>query len=325
MKTSASLLVLLLAAACLPHGSLQAQSYPAKAVKIIVPVPPGGGTDTMARGLAQRLASFWNQTVLVENRPGLGAIVGAEAAAKSRGDGYTLLFTEAGPFVINPHLYKKLPYSPLTDFAPITVVVRLTPVLAVGDSVPARNVKELIAYAKAHPGDLTYGSFGSGSYPHIVMEQFKKMAGVDILHVPFKGSVGAITEIVGGRLSMMLATISVFAQQEKAGRLRILAAATDTRLQLRPDLPTIAESGLPGFFVSVWFGLVAPASTPPNILDRINADVVKVVKSAEFHENFLKPQLVEAVGNSREEFAAQLKAELATWGKLVADSGAKAE
>lgn len=325
MKTSASLLVFLLAAAGLPHASVQAQSYPAKAVKIIVPVPPGGGTDTMARGLAQRLSSLWDQTVLVENRPGLGAIVGAEAAAKSRGDGYTLLFTEAGPFVINPHLYKKLPYNPLTDFAPITVVVRLTPVLAVGDSVPARNVKELIAYAKAHPGDLTYGSFGSGSYPHIVMEQFKKMAGVDILHVPYKGSVGAITEIIGGRLSMMLATISVFAQQEKAGKLRILAAATEKRLQLRPDLPTIAESGLPGFSVSVWFGLVAPASTPPNILDRIHADVVKIVKSTEFYEKFLQPQSVEAGGNSREEFAAQLKAELVTWGKLVADSGAKAE
>lgn len=316
---------MLVAAACVPYASVQAQSYPSKAVRIIVPVPPGGGTDTMARGLTHRLSNLWNQTVLVENRPGLGAIVGAEAAAKAPGDGYTLFFTEAGPFVINPHLYKKLPYNPLTDFAPITVVCRLSPVLSVGDSIPARNVMELIAYAKAHPGALTYGSFGSGSYPHIVMEQFKKMAGVDILHVPFKGSVQAVTEIMGNRLSMMLATISVFEQQEKGGKLRILAAATEKRLLLRPDLPTIAESGLPGFSVSVWFGLVAPASTPPNILDRIHADVVKVVKSAEFYENFLKPQSVEPGGNSRDEFAAQLRAELTMWGKLVADSGAKAE
>ena len=227
--------------------------------------------------------------------------------------------------LINEALHARLSYDPLKSFVAVTQVADVPNILSIHPSIAARSVRELIALAKAKPGSLAYGSAGTGSSQHLSGELFKKMAGVELLHVPFKGSVAAVTEIIANRLSMMLATISVFAQQEQAGKLRILAAATEKRLLLRPDLPTIAESGVPGFSVNVWFGLVAPASTPTGILDRIHADVVKIVKSTEFYDNFLKPQAVEPGGNSRLEFAAQLRSELTMWGKLVADSGAKAE
>jgi len=315
------------AAASLGAAAAQAQSaaqYPDKPVRIIVPLTPGGGTDTVARGLAQRLQAMWNRNVFIENKPGSGTIVGAEAAARAAPDGYTLFFTEPATFVINPHLYKTLPYDPIADFAPITVVCRLSPALALGNAVPAKNVAELIAWGKANPGKLSYGSFGSGSYPHVAMEHFKHLTGLDILHVPYKGSAGAIPAIVSGELSMILINISVFEAHEKAGRLKIIGSATEKRLQMHPNLPTIAET-VPGFSISVWFGLAAPAKTPPEILDRIHADVGKVLAEKEFREKFLLPQSYEPSGISRQEFAAQMKKELELWGKLVRQSGAKAE
>jgi len=300
-----------------------AQSYPDRPVKIIVPLTPGGGTDTMARGLAGRLTALWGKNVFIENRPGSGTIIGAEAAAKAPANGYTLFFTEPATFVINPHLYKTLPYK-LSDFAPITIVCWLSPALAVSNAVPVKTIAELIQYAKAHPGALSYGSFGSGSYPHPAMEEFKHMAGIDLLHVPYKGSAGAIPDLISGQLSMLMITISVFEPHAKAGKLKILAAATEKRLSLHPDLPTIAET-VPGYFINVWFGLAAPAATPVPILDKIHSDVVKVLSDQDFREKFLKPQSVEPGGISRDEFAALLQRELEVWGRLVRQSGAKAE
>jgi len=312
-------LLMLLAA-----GPAAAQTYPDKPVKIIVPLTPGGGTDTIARGLAQRLSAMWNRNVFIENRPGVGTLVGAEAAAKSAPDGYTLFFTEPATFVINPHLYKKLPYDPIADFSPITVVCHLSPVLAVSNAVPVKNMAELIAYAKANPSALSYGSFGSGSYPHVAMEQLKHLAGIELLHVPYKGSAGAMPALISGELSMLLINMSVFESHLKAGRLKVIGAATEKRLQLHPDLPTISET-VPGFSINAWFALAAPARTPDAILDKVHADVVKVLGEADFREKFLRPQSVEPGGMSRQEFARFLKRELEVWGRMVKVSGAKAE
>ena len=305
-------------------GTSLAQTYPEKAVRIIVPLTPGGGTDTIARGLGQRLSALWGKNVTIENRPGAGTILGAEVVAKSAPDGYTLFFTEPATFVINPHLYKSLPYDPIKDFSLITIVCRLSPVLGVSNAVPVKNISELISYAKANPNSLSYGTFGSGSYPHVAMEQFKRLAGIEILHIPYKGSAGAIPALFSGDLSMILINMSVFEPHLKTGRLKVLGAATEKRLQLHPELATIGET-LPGYFINAWFALAAPSKTPVDILDKIYVDVVKVLGESEFIEKFLRPQSVEPDGRSREASAKLIKAEFDVWGKMVQSSGAKVE
>lgn len=326
MKTTRPILVgVLLALGAWIAAPVCAQGYPSRPVKIIVPYTPGGGTDTVARGLAHQLSEAWGQSVFVENRPGGATMIGADAVAKSPGDGTTLLFSDSAAFVINQHLYSKMPYNPLTDLAPITVVCWLAPVLAVSNAVPARNVRELIAYAKANPGKLTYASFGSGSYPHVITEQLKRMAGIDILHVPYKGSAAAVTDILSGQLSMLIVTLSVFEQHEKAGKLKVLATTTEKRLSLRPDLPTVSEAGVPGYSVSVWFGMAAPASTPVPILDKLNTDVRKILADPGYRQKFITAQSLESGGMPRADFAALLKVENERWGQLVKDSGAMIE
>ncbi len=301
----------------------QAQDYPDRTVKIVVPYPAGGGTDTVARSIAQRLSDAWRQPVVVENRPGAGTTIGAEAVAKATADGYTLLFSDTATFVINPYLYSRMTYDPFKDFAPITIVCHLVPVLAVANAIPAKTIEELLAYAKANPGKLSYASPGNGSYTHVAMEDFKKLAGADILHVPYKGTAQAMTDLLAGRVSMYMVTYSVFEAQEKAGKLKVVAAATEKRFGLRPDLPTIAESGVPGYSVNVWFALAAPAAVPAAILDKIHGDVVKILQDAEFREKVLKSQALEAGGNSRQDFAALLRKEGAHWARLVKATGAK--
>jgi tripartite-type tricarboxylate transporter receptor subunit TctC len=296
--------------------------FPSKPVRIVVPYTAGGGTDSVARGLASQLSELWKQPVLVENRPGAATVIGADAVAKSAPDGHTLLFSDSATFVINPHLSSKLPYDPHKDFAPISLVVRLAPVVAVSNVVPASNMREFVAYVKANPGKLTYASFGNGSYPHVVSEQLKRMAGIDLIHVPYKGSAAAITDMLGGQLSMLIVTLSVFEQHEKAGRLKVLAAATDKRLSLRPDLPTVAESGVPGYSVSVWFGLAAPGKTPDAILDRIHADVAGILADPAYRAKFVTGLSLEPGGLSRAQFAQLLREELGRWGELVRASGA---
>ena len=304
---------------------LMAQTWPTKPIRMIVPYTTGGGTDSVARSLAQQLSKAWGQSVIVENHPGAATILGADLVAKASADGYTLLFSDTATFVINQHLYTKMPYRPLVDLAPITEVVQLAPVLAISNAVPVNNLKEFIAYAKANPGKLSYASFGSGSYPNVISEQFKRMANVDILHVPYKGSAAAVTDMVGGQLSMLMVTLSVFDQLEKAGKLKILATGTGKRLSLRPDLPTISEAGLPGYLANVWFGLAATAGTPDSILDKIHSDVVKILADASFVDKVIKSQSLEPVITSRSEFFNFLKTEEQRWGQLVRDSGAKIE
>jgi tripartite-type tricarboxylate transporter receptor subunit TctC len=303
----------------------QAQPWPGKPVRIIVPYTAGGGTDTVARGMAHQLSEAWGQPVVVENRPGGATMIGAEAVVKAPADGSTLLFSDSATFVINQHLYSKMSYKPLADLAPIALVVRLAPVLAVSNAVPAANLRELIAYAKANPGKLSYASFGSGSYPHVITEQLKRMAGIDLLHVPYKGSAAAVTDILNGQLSMLIVTLSVFEQHEKAGKLKVMATANGKRLSLRPDLPTVAEAGVPGYAASVWFGMAAPAATPEPVLAKIHADVMKTLADPAYRAKYVTAQSLEPGDLTRPQFAALLKEEEERWGRLVRESGAKVE
>ena len=302
-----------------------AQSWPSKSIRMIVPYTTGGGTDSVARSLAQQLSKTWGQTVLVENHPGAATMIGADLVAKAAADGYTLLFSDTATFVINQHLYAKMPYRPLVDLAPIAQVVQLAPVLAISNAVPVNNLKEFIAYAKSNPGKLSYASFGSGSYPNVISEQFKRMANVDILHIPYKGSAAAVTDMIGGQLSMLMVTLSVFDQLEKAGKLKILATATGKRLSLRPDLPTISEAGVPGYLANVWFGMAATAGTPDVVLDKIHADIVKILSEPNFVDKVIKAQSFEPVITTRSEFNSFLRSEELRWGQLVRDSGTKVE
>ena len=322
MSRHSILLAGLLALAMAPAA---AQTWPGRPVKVIVPYTAGGGTDTVARGMAHQLSEAWGQPVVVENRPGGATMIGTEAVVKAPADGTTLLFSDSASFVINQHLYAKMPYRPLADLAPIALVVRLAPVLAVSNAVPATNLRELIAYARANPGKLSYASFGSGSYPHVITEQLKRMAGIDILHVPYKGSAAAVTDMMSGQLSMLIVTLSVFEQHERAGKLKVMATANGRRLSLRPDLPTIAEAGVAGYAASVWFGMAAPAGTPEPVLTRIHADVMKALADPAYRAKFVAAQSLEPGDLTRAQFAALLKEEEERWGRLVRESGAKAE
>jgi len=313
---------IVLALAALPAA---AQSYPSKPVKLVVPYPPGGVGDILARTVGQRLGEQWGQPVIVENRPGAAQVIGVEAVAKSPADGYTLLVSEGATFVINPHLYRKLPYDSLKDFTPVVVLCQLSPVIAVNASLPANSVQELIALAKAKPGSLSYGSMGSGSYAHISMEQLKQLAGVDIVHVPYKGSAPATTDLLSGRIGVMLVNLSVVEPHAKAGKVRILAATTPRRLALRPDLPTVGEAALPGFESGTWFAMLGPANLPGDIVSKVHADVTRIIGVPEFRaQNFTKLGL-EPVAITPEQFAQMMKTDWERWGKLVRDTGAKAD
>ena len=318
---AASLAAFLSAAA---PGAL-AQGYPSRPVKMVVTVAPGGVIDILARLFAPRLSAAWSQQVIVENRPGAASIIATEFVARSQPDGYTLLVSSEGPFVINPHLYSKLPYDPIRDFAPIAILSTVSPVIAVNVSVPVKSVPELIAYAKAHPGSLSYGSMGSGTYSHIAMEEFKQRAGVDIVHVPYKGSAPAMVDLLAGQTSMILVNLSVVEQYVKTGKLRLIGAATPRRLSSLPDLPTVSETSLPGFEANTWFGVLAPAKVPSEVVAKVHADIMRIIGTPGFLEqNYAKLGLV-PVPITAEEFAQKMKTDLERWGPIIRASGAKAD
>jgi tripartite-type tricarboxylate transporter receptor subunit TctC len=294
-----------------------AADFPDHPVRVIVPYLAGGGTDTVARAIAARLTERWGKNVFVENRGGAGTAIGGEAAAKSAPDGYTLLFSDSSTFVINPHVYTHLPYDPLKDFEPVSLVVRLAPVLAISNNTPAKTLPDLIAYMKANPGKLSYASPGIGTYTHIAMEYFKHEAGVDMLHVPYKGSSAAMADLLAGRVNAYFVTYSVFDAYEKAGKLKILATAMPQRLPIRPDLATIGES-VPGYSIDVWFGMAAPRGTPTAILDKIHDDIATILKDPAFIEQFIKPQAYIAGDLTRAQFGEQMKSDFAKWKELVA-------
>lgn len=302
------------------------QSYPAKPVRIIVPIAAGGATDIMARAIAQKLAESLGQQVLVENRPGANSIIGAEAVAKSAPDGYTLLFTPAGTFVNNPFLYNRLPYDAVKDFVPVAMCCIMAQAIVVHPSLKVNTLRELIALAKAEPGKLSYASTGSGSIVHINMEAFRHLAGIDIVHVPYKGSAPAITDLVAGRVSMTVVIFGVVQEYLRAGRLKALAVGAATRSSMFPDVPTAAEAGLPGFDASGWIGLFAPAGTPRENVARLNAEVRNAIGNQQFIDRWLKGAGLESPNvGSPEQFDEFIRADMQRWGRLIKESGAKRE
>jgi len=313
------------AAAAVLAASASAQSFPSRPVKIVVPTSPGGATDAFSRALAPRFSEIWGQPVLVENRPGANQILGADHVAKSAPDGHTLLVSDASSFVMNPHLYKKLPYDGVNGFTPITVLVRFPWVIAVHASVPANTFQELVAYAKANPGKLSYGSFGLGSSAHISVDYLKNLLGINIVHVPYKGAGPAVTDLLSGQIQMMMVTPLLVEPHARAGRLKLVAAATAQRIPALPGLPTVAESGVPGYEAGTWFALMGPAGVPRDIVARIYADTTKILGNAAFREQYVSKQWFEVVGNTPGEFADYLKSEYARWDRLIRLSGVTVE
>jgi tripartite-type tricarboxylate transporter receptor subunit TctC len=320
MKTFASAASALLIAATI---SAAAQTYPSGPVKLIVPVPAGGVTDTMARIVGQRLNETWNQSVIVENRPGGNYAVGTQAVARAPADGLTLLVAPDSTFTANPFMTSKLPYD-IKEFVPVMVLCRITPVLVVNANVPAKDVKELFALAKSKPGALNYGSYGVGTYAHLSMEDLKQRTGTDILHVPYRGAAPATTGLLGGEISMLLLNISSIEEHEKTGKVRILAVANDKRSALRPDLPTVSEAGVPGFATTAWFGLFAPANTPPDVVAKIQADVSKALDHQQTKEFFAKNSF-ERVSLTQPEFVKLIESDSKHWEALIKSVGAKLE
>jgi len=322
MNAPRSALVLCLILVCMPE--LAAAQYPNKPVKIVVPFTPASATDILGRVVADHLTKSLGQPFLVENKPGAGGIIGTEAAKNAAPDGYTLAMAGSGPFGINPAVYAKLPYDPVRDFEPI-VNIALTPqTIVVGASTPHQTLKDFVAAAKARPGAIDYGSLGNGSTSHLTMEAFQAVAGIKLNHVPFKGAAEAQAQIIGGNIAAMSDTIPGLLAHLKSGRLRALGVASAQRSPFAPDVPSVAEQGYPGFESVGWIGLAAPAKTPAAILDRLNAEITKMLASPEVKERLAALAFM-PVGGSREQFGAFMKAEIAKWSKLAKETGAKAD
>ena len=308
----------------LPWGEAAAQSYPSKPIRFVVPYPPGGPLDTVARLLGQKISENVKQPVVVDNKPGAGGNIGADTVAKSAPDGYTILMGAVATHAINPTLYASIPYDPVRDFQPVTQVASTPNVLIVNNSVPAANVREFIAYAKANPGKLNFGSGSTGSAGHLAGELFKTMAGVNMTHVPYKGAAPAMQDLIGGQVQLMFDNFASASTQVKAGKVKALAVTTAKRSTLAPDLPTIAESGLAGFDINTWFGIFVPAATPRDVVERLHAEFTRALAMPDIREK-LANLGAEPVGNRPEEFAAYIKAEADKYAKVIQASGAKVD
>jgi len=300
-----------------------AQAYPTKPVTIVVPFAPGGAADTMARQLAERLHKRLGQPVIVESKPGAGTMIASEYVAKAAPDGHTVLLA-ASSLGIAPALYSKVNYDPVKDFAPISQVASVVHVLEVHPSVPVKSVAELIAWLKANPGKANYGSVGAGTSTHLESELFNTMAGVKMTHVPYKGSAPALMDLVGGNLQVMFDAWASSGPFVKDGKTRLLAVTTAQRSKILPDVPTVAESGLPGYEAMPWLGFVAPAGTPAAAVNRFHAELTEVLKEPEVQERFRNLGL-DIIGNTPEQFADFIKKDIVKWAKVVKDSGARAD
>jgi tripartite-type tricarboxylate transporter receptor subunit TctC len=301
----------------------QPPAYPTKPIRMIVAVPPGGPADTLARLVAPRLTDSLGQTVVVDNRPGANGIIAYETTARAAPDGYTFTAVAAG-VVINASLYKSVPYDPIRDFAPITLGITVPNILVVHPSVAAHSVKELIALAKARPGTLAFASAGNGTSGHLALELFRLNAGIDVTHVPYKGGGPALAEVLAGQVQALFSIALSAMPQMRAGRVRGLAITSAKRSQVAPDLPTVAEAGLPGFEVIGWFGWLAPAATPRPIVERLHGEIVRVLNLPEVRDRLIA-QSTEPVGNTPREFAAFMKAEHAKWGKVIRAANIRVE
>ena len=309
----------LAAAAVLCAGAAaSAQTWPARPVTIVVPFPAGGTTDVLARALAEKLTQSLGQTVIVESKPGAGATLGADYVAKAKPDGHTLL-VGAVHHTIASSVYKKLPYDLQKDFAPITTIALVPNVLTVNANTPAKNVAELVALLKAKPGHYNYGSNGNGTAQHLIGTQFENLTGTDIAHIPYKGSGPLVTDLIGGQVTMSFDTVTPVLQHIKSGKLRALAVTTAKRSSALPDVPTLEEAGLKGFNIGTWFGVLAPAATPKDVLARLSTETVKAIQSPEFRKR-MEEIGAEPIGNTVDQMAQQIKGETEKFAKLVKDA-----
>jgi tripartite-type tricarboxylate transporter receptor subunit TctC len=301
-----------------------AQGFPEKPIRFVVGFTPGGPSDILARALGQKLGERWSQQVVIENRPGAGGNVAAEAVARSAPDGYTWLLGNNSILATNQSLYRQLGYDPVKDFAPVSLVALQPNILVVNPQVPANSVMELVSLAKKHPGKLNYASSGSGAAAHLAGELFKTMAGVDLVHIPYKGAQPALTDVIAGQVQVMFATSASVLPFIKAGKLRALAVTTAQRSPSVPELPTVAEAGVPGFEAITWHGVVVPAATPAPLIERLNRDLVGVLRMPDLRER-LATLGAEVVAGTPREFADYIAAEIPKWAKVVRDSGARIE
>lgn len=315
---------LVLAAAVLTSaaGDSLAQSFPTKPIRLIVPAPPGGGTDAVARIIGQKLSESLGQPVMIENRGGANGIIAGEMVAKAAPDGYTLFMIYSGILTISPSLFK-LPYDPVKDFAPVATFVKVPNILMVHPSVPAKSVSELIALAKSQPGRLNYAIPSLGGSNHLAVELFRVMTGINVVGIPYRGS-DAMTALIAGQVQIMFYDLVISASQIKAGRVRALAVTTSERIPTMPDLPTVAESGVPGYEVTPWYGMVAPAGTPTAIITKLNSEFSKIQKMSDVKER-LSPMGAVNMEYTPEQMAAYIKVETDNWAKLIKEAGIKAE
>jgi tripartite-type tricarboxylate transporter receptor subunit TctC len=304
-----------LLAACLP-STLLAQTWPAKPVRFIVPFPPGGGNDTIARLMAQKLSAPLGQQVIVDNRPGAGGTIGAEAAARAPGDGYTMFLAGVATHGINPNLRKKLPYDALKDFEAVSLIASAPLLVVVHPSLPVKSVKDLVAVAKSRPGQINYASNGAGGSSHLAVELFNMMTGTKMVHVPYKGLAPALTDLLSGEVQVMFSSAVAMLPQVKAGRLRAIAMTGSKRSAAIPNVPTVAEAGVPGYETGSWYGVVVPAGTPRAAIDRLSREIQGIVKSADITSK-LNEEAVIPVGSTPEAFDKHIRAELARWAKVI--------
>jgi tripartite-type tricarboxylate transporter receptor subunit TctC len=311
-----ALIAMLLAA-----SSVCAQNYPSKPIRVVLPYPPGGGSDTIARPLLQKLAENLGQQVIVDNRGGAGGNIGMEYVAKSPPDGYTLLFALTAQFAINVSLYPKLPYDPVRDYVPISLLANAPYFMVVHPSVPAKSVAALIAFAQARPGQLAYSSSGNGSGAHLAGEMLRNLARIDITHVPYKGAGPALPDLLSGQVQLSFVTYIASGQHMKSGRLRALGVTTAKRTPVLPDLPAVAET-VPGYDSAVWYGFAAPAGTPADVVAKLNSEVLRVLAAPDFRDR-IALEAITAIGSTPDEFGVFIKSEIARWARVVKASGAK--
>jgi tripartite-type tricarboxylate transporter receptor subunit TctC len=324
LKKYLSLYAIAAGVACVTSSAVNAQQWPTRPVRIIVPFPPGQAADIITRIVAERLSPALGQQVIVDNRPGAGAALGTEIGAKSPPDGYTLVAGGSAALAINPHLYRKLGYDTPRDFAPVIQLVSIPMVFVVNPSLAAQNLKELIQLAKRNPGELNYGSSGSGSTSHLVTAALASRAGITLTHVPYKGAVQSLTDLIAGQVMLVADTPPTVVPHIQSKRIRAIATSMLKRIPQLPEVPTVDEQGLKGYDLNTWTSLVAPSGTPTAILDRLNNEVAKIIAQPEVQKRLIEMGFI-PVGNSREQFARFLVAEYANWAKIVQASGAKVE
>ncbi len=322
MRSTAA--VIALCASVLAPSIAEAQSWPTRPVRLISPFAPGGGADITSRALAQKLSTSLGQQVVVENRGGAGGMIGVDMAAKAPADGYTMVLGTIGPIAINPSLYKKMTYDPMRDLVPVSQAANALNVLVVHPSLPAKNVKEMIAIAKARPGQMNYGSSGPGATDHLAGELFNVLAGVKMVHVPYKGGAPAMLDLVSGNVQVVFSTVSTAVAAMDSKRVRPLAMTGNQRFELMPDLPTVSEAGLKGFEVNNWYGVFLPAGTPKDIVTKLNAEVVKALAAPDVKKRLIEAGIV-ATSSSPENFTAYVKAEATKWAKVIKGAGITVE